>query len=100
MWGKAWEEPGVWRGSLQREFGSEAPGRCTWCCPVRVLGALFVLVLQGPSLCGDSFPAVKPCTGKGVWMTHTVTFSHGWLMPFPSETSLQLGYSLLPTNCC
>lgn len=77
-----------------------APGRCAWCCPARVLSASFVLVPQGASLCRNSFPAVKPCMGKGVWMTHTVPFSHGWLSPLPSETSLQLGYSLLPTSCC
>ena len=65
-----------------------------------VLSSSFVLVPQAPSLCRDSFPAVKPCKGKVVWMTHTVPFSHGWLLPFPSETSLWLGYSLLPTSCC
>lgn len=43
----------------------------------RVDFASFVPVSQGPSPCRDSFPAVKPCMGKGGWMTHTVPFSHG-----------------------
>lgn len=39
--------------------------------------------------------------GKGVWMSQSVPFFHVWLLPFPSETSLQLGCCLFPTvSCC
>lgn len=34
-------------------------------------------------------------------MSRSVPFFHVWLLPFPSETSLQLGCCLFPTvSCC